>query len=156
MSLCLRAWHTCGPKRVITELVLPSTMTEDGEWRQEHPSLLWAVKGSRLASLCLFTLSPTWVGDTTGNVSPRLTPVPATCPLLAVWKGTRFHWDSACVLRCPRVSPSFQLRRDHRAKRLSVFSTVHPKEIHLGILCSLISHIIRFLHLLLSWEIYIN
>lgn len=37
-----------------------------------------------------------------------------------------------------------------------VFNAVHPKEIHLGVLYSLIHHLISFLYLLLSWEVYIN
>lgn len=41
-------------------------------------------------------------------------------------------------------------------KRLRLSYAVNPKEIHLDILCSLIHHIIRFLYLLLSWEVYIN
>lgn len=61
------------------------------------------------------------------------------------------------VLLCLYVSPASIFCRDKRPKRVSVFfNAVHPKEIHLGILCSLIYHIIRFLYLLLSWEVYIN
>lgn len=41
-------------------------------------------------------------------------------------------------------------------KRLRLLYAVRPKEIRLDIPCSLIHHIIRFLYLLLSWEVYIN
>lgn len=41
-------------------------------------------------------------------------------------------------------------------KRLRLLHAVHPKEIHLYIPCSLITHMGRFLYLLLSWEVYIN
>ena len=41
-------------------------------------------------------------------------------------------------------------------KRLRLLHAMHPKDIHLEIPYSLIPHIIRFLYLLLSWEVYIN